>query len=114
MAAVSSQPTSRIHSRVPRSGSAGSPETVEHTLKSWPQFFELVLSGEKTHDLRRNDRDFRVGDLLRLQEFDVDGRGYTGRQLTVTITYITSADYPCALSSGALHPDFCILSIRKV
>ncbi len=33
-------------------------------IKSWPQFFELILCWEKTHELRRNDdRDFRVGDL---------------------------------------------------
>jgi Domain of unknown function (DUF3850) len=88
---------------------------IEHRLKSWPQFFDAIASGEKTHDLRRaDDRDFRVGDLLRLQEFDPKTDRHSGRELTVKITYITSADYPCALSANALHPDFCILSIKKL
>jgi hypothetical protein len=86
-----------------------------HALKCWPPFFEAISAGRKTHDLRRvTDRDFRVGDRMELQEFDPTAERYTGRAITVEITYITSADIPCALSKGALHDDFCILSIRLV
>jgi hypothetical protein len=88
---------------------------MEHDLKSWPQFFELILAGEKLHELRRNDdRDFRVGDTLRLQEFDPKTNRYTGRELRAQVTYITSAKAPCALSEGSLHPNFCIISIKKL
>jgi Domain of unknown function (DUF3850) len=69
----------------------------------------------KTHDLRRaDDRNFRVGDIVRLNEFDPSSGRYTGRKLKVKITYITSAEMPCALSQSALHSDYCILSIRKL
>jgi hypothetical protein len=88
---------------------------VEHRVKSWPHLFEATVAGVKNHELRRaSDRDYRVGDTLRLQEFDPVARRYTARELTVRITYITSAKFPCALSEGALHPDFCILSIAKL
>jgi hypothetical protein len=88
---------------------------AEHRVKCWPEFFEAILSGFKTHDLRRaDDRKFKVGDYLRLQEFDADANQYTGRELTVKITYITSADNPCAFSKEALNPSFCILSIKKL
>jgi|ERR1700730_159563 Domain of unknown function (DUF3850) len=88
---------------------------IEHTLKCWPQSFEAILAGEKTHDLRRaDDRNFRVGDVVQLNEFNPASKRYTGRRLKVKITYITSADLPCALSKGALHPDYCILSIKKL
>ena len=88
---------------------------AEHKVKSWPHLFEAVLSGVKTHELRRvKDRDYRVGDLLRLQEFDPITKIYSGRELAVKITYITSADFPCALSERALSSDFCILSIAKL
>lgn len=88
---------------------------VEHAVKSWPSFFEATLSGAKTHDVRRTaDRDYRVGDTLRLQEFDPVKQHYTGREVVVRITYITSAAFPCALSNGALDPDFCILSVTLV
>ncbi len=86
-----------------------------HELKCWPQFFRAIADGHKRHDLRRAcDRDFRVGDQMRLREFDPDTEQYTGREQTVAVTYVTSADQPCALSSGALHPDYCILSIAPL
>ncbi len=86
-----------------------------HELKCWPRFFEAITNGQKRHDLRRaHDRDFRVGDQLRLREFDPGSHSYTGREQIVEVTYITSAEQPCALSEGALNPDFCILSIAPV
>jgi hypothetical protein len=87
---------------------------MEHRVKSWPTFFEATLIGVKTHDVRRmSDRDYQVGDTLRLQEFEPEKQQYTGRELCVRITYITSAKLPCALSEACLHPDYCILSITK-
>jgi hypothetical protein len=92
----------------------GARPRVEHKVKSWPPFFEATLAGVKTHDVRRiDDRDYQVGDTLRLQEFDPEKEQYTGRELCVRITYITSANLPCALSEACLHPDYCILSITK-
>jgi uncharacterized protein DUF3850 len=88
---------------------------AEHRVKSWPHLFVSTLSGDKKHELRRiSDRDYRVGDFLVLQEFDPATQRYSGRELRVKITYITSADSPCALSRSALDPEFCILSIEKV
>jgi hypothetical protein len=83
-----------------------------HVLKCWPEFFAAILAGEKRHDLRRaGDRSFKVGDRMLLREFDAQDQTYTGREQIVWITYITSAEQPCALSEQALHTDFCILSI---
>jgi hypothetical protein len=110
--------TSRVSTS--RKGAWGSPDPssdhrgrIEHRLKSWPQFFERIVSGEKTHELRRADRDFRVGDILRLREFDPQTNQFTGREHSVIISYITSAELPCAASQDALHPDFCVLSIKQ-
>jgi hypothetical protein len=88
---------------------------VEHQVKSWPKFFEPTLAGVKTHDVRRvHDREYRAGDRMRLQEFDPETQNYTGRELVVEITYVTSAADPCALSEQAVDPNYCILSIRKM
>lgn len=89
--------------------------TAIHELKCWPQFFDAIAEGRKRHDLRRShDRDFEVGDRLRLREFDPREQEYTGREQVVRVTYVTSADLSCALSDDALHPDYCILSIAPV
>ena len=91
----------------------GGPAVQE--LKCWPEFFEAITLGEKRHDLRRSrDRHFKVGDQLRLREYDPASSSYTGREQTVVVTYITSAERSCALSNEALHPDFCILSIAPL
>ena len=68
-------------------------------LKSWPQFFQAILKGEKKHDLRSMDRRFEVGDIVVLQEYDPFNGFYTGQELRATITFITSEDTPCAIQA---------------
>jgi len=85
-----------------------------HILKSWPKFFGPVSAGTRTHELRRNDRGFCVGDLLELHEYEPVKGEFTGRVCRVEITSLTSAGEPCAASVEALHPTFCILSVRIV
>lgn len=86
-----------------------------HELKAWPQFFERLVDGSKPFEIRRNDRNYQVGDKLRLQEFvpcpDCNGLGYvrnyteqvecnctwtknplghyTGREVGRVVTYVT-------------------------
>lgn len=43
---------------------------VEHELKTWPDLFEAVRRGEKTFDVRKNDRGFQKGDVLILRKWD--------------------------------------------
>ncbi len=63
-----------------------------HELKCWPRYFERLLSGEKTFELRQTaDRDFQVGDTLRQREFDPtaeEGGAYTGRELSQDVTFV--------------------------
>lgn len=85
-----------------------------HKVKSWPWFFQPMVDGEKKHDMRNTDRNYRVGDTLILQEFDPRTGRYTGREHKMTITYITSRDTPCALSSNGLAQDHVILSVESL
>lgn len=88
--------------------------STSHELKSWPRFFAPIMAGDRRHELRRNDRGYRVGDRLVLREFDESVSTYTGRECTAVVTSITSHDEPCAVSAEGLNPDFCILTIRVV
>lgn len=40
-----------------------------HELKCIPEYFEALASGKKNFDIRRNDRNFQVGDYIALNEF---------------------------------------------
>lgn len=104
-----------LTSQLPREAMVAPRASIEHRVKSWPHLFEATQSGRKTHDMRRStDRDYRVGDTLRLQEYDPIKQVYTGRELSVEITYVTSSEFPCALSGAGLNPEYCILSVRKI
>ena len=62
-----------------------------HKLKTWPVFFEAIMNGIKTFEVRYNDRRFKVGDRLDLFEFDPDAMEngeYTGRHCHRFISYI--------------------------
>lgn len=62
-----------------------------HLLKTWPPYFKAVLEGEKTFEIRKNDRDYGVGDELLLREWDPDTETYSGREVLVEVTYMSKA-----------------------
>jgi len=61
---------------------------MNHDLKIWPEFFDAVASGAKPFDLRKNDRNYHVGDTLLLREWDPNTKEYTGRQMRRLVTYV--------------------------
>jgi len=65
---------------------------TRHELKTWPQYFAAVRSGKKRFEIRRNDRDFAVGDILVLREFDPEGDTYTGQVEERQITFLLSEE----------------------
>lgn len=64
-----------------------------HELKTLPEYFQPVIEGKKTFEVRRNDRDFKVGDYLNLKEYHPKTLEYTGCNLHVEVTYILNG-YP--------------------
>lgn len=73
-----------------------------HSLKILPQYFDAIVSGLKTFEIRStNDRTFREGDRVILKEWD--GRNYTGYQITKTIGYVTSFEQ---------KPGFVVFSLK--
>lgn len=83
-----------------------------HDVKSWMHFFQAIKSGAKVHDLRKNDRNYNIGDVMLYREYDFIGGSYTGNTLEAEITYMTDSRTPCAFSSAVLPAEYCILSIR--
>lgn len=71
-------------------------DKLVHELKTDPEVFQAIFDGLKTYEIRKADRDFKVGDTLRLRETSHTGaemaRGeplvYTGRECSATITHI--------------------------
>lgn len=62
----------------------------EHDLKVWPEFYAQLASGEKTFELRKDDRGFRAGDVLLLREWNPRMEAYTGNLMRRRVTYLMS------------------------
>jgi hypothetical protein len=61
-----------------------------HELKTWPEYYNAVFDGTKNFEVRKNDRDYQVGDELVLREWDPHRESFTGSVTTVDVTYILS------------------------
>lgn len=98
-----------------------------HALKTEHELFEDVISGKKPFEVRKNDRDFKVGDFLALNEISINEEApfpvssiptHTGRCCLVEVTYIledtrfakegyaTLGIRPCAISMTTEHIRF--------
>lgn len=90
---------------------------MTHDLKTWKEYFEPIVSGHKTFEVRKNDRGFAEGDILTLIETDFGGAGMTdhdltrvatGRRLDVMVRYILSG------GSFGIEKDHCVMAIDKI
>ena len=78
-----------------------------HNIRLAKTYFNDVASGKKSFELRKNDRGYKVGDMLEMLEF-ADGRN-TGRIIQAEVTYMLEG-------YTGLEEGYCILgiSIKKV
>lgn len=56
--------------------------------KVWPEYFQKILDGVKTYELRLADFDCQSGDTLILKEWDPTTKEYTGREIEKTVTCV--------------------------
>lgn len=88
-----------------------------HRIKIEPSYFSSVKEKIKTFELRKNDRDYKVGDILVLSEYvdipdsinsiSIDSF-YTGSEVIARVKYIM--DKPVY----GLQSEYCIISIEVV
>lgn len=64
------------------------PRDKIHVLKTWPKYFQSIKHGFKTFEIRRDDRNFQLGDYLELKEWNPDEEKYTGDKLLKRVNYI--------------------------
>lgn len=83
---------------------------VVHYLKTDPEPFNAMKRGLKLCEVRKFDRDFRVGDVLVLSAFDRSPAtlGYTGEKLRMQVTHIVPP------GSYGLPKDVGVMSVEPV
>lgn len=83
-------------------------EPKTHELKTWKEFYEAVVSGHKTFEVRKDDRNFQEGDYLKLIEVDPDDNEMkpTGKRSYYCITYILKGE------QWGIMPGYVVLGIK--
>lgn len=92
-----------------------------HTLKVDHAYFDALLDGSKTFEVRRNDRGFQRGDKLTLYDIGPDGRACPpdcpdlrctrrGRVVKAKVTYVYSGDP----RFGGIEPGYVVLGLGAV
>lgn len=79
-----------------------------HILKTWPEPYSAVLDGSKPFEIRRTDRDFRVGDALELREYNPETRTYTGRWVRRKVTRLVNP------GEWGLPADLCVMGLAVI
>ncbi|MBH1941658.1 DUF3850 domain-containing protein [Mobilitalea sibirica] len=77
-----------------------------HDLKCFNPYFQDIWDGKKNFDIRKNDRDYQVGEMLVLREYSI-AAGYRGRAMHKKIGYILK-DCP----QFGLQEGYCILGLE--
>lgn len=82
--------------------------TGVHELKTWPDAFEAVASGDKTFEWRRSDRNFEPGDIVTLYEWDPTTEQYTGRSICADVGFVLRAP------AFGVPEGYCVFSLIDV
>lgn len=81
---------------------------AKHELKTWPVAFDALLFKAKTYEIRKNDRDYQVGDLLRLRRWCPESSEYTGPAVYREVTYMTNG------GDWDIPDHLCILAVKPI
>jgi len=89
-----------------------------HTLKVWPEYWDALMTGVKRFEVRRDDRGFQRGDILRLlrchkpliggYEVELDFNGKPSHVMDFHVDYILTG------GQFGVEPGFVIMSITRV
>lgn len=78
---------------------------MTHELKVLSEYYWKIPCEKKTFELRKDDRDYKVGDILDLKEWD--GEKFTGHHVRREITYILRNCKQYGLEDG-----YCIIGMQ--
>jgi len=86
----------------------GERDSKIHIVKCWIQFKDDIISGKKKFEVRVNDRDYRVGDILIQQFWDNDLKRYVGGQVEQKIDYVLSG------GQFGIEPNTVVMSVSSI
>lgn len=77
-----------------------------HKLKIVPHFYELVVAGMKPFEIRENDREYKVGDILHLCPYDaLKGEFLPSKGIRKRVS--------CVVSGWGLKDGYVVLGLQN-
>jgi Domain of unknown function (DUF3850) len=80
---------------------------IVHELKTLAPYFAAVVSGQKPFEVRRDDRGFQRGDVVRLVEVLAEHGTPTGREAQYEITYVLTG------GQFGIEPGYVVLGLGE-
>lgn len=80
--------------------------TTVHHLKCVEPHFSNVVQGNKFFEIRKDDRAYKVGDVMHLMCYDAENKAYNGDETYVYVTYIMTLE--------DIAPGYVLMSIRHM
>lgn len=90
---------------------------VEHQIKCWPVYFDAIRRGEKTFDVRRDDRGYQKGDVLKLcRTRETDKHTIEYHDIGAEPAYVLRKRISYILTGGQLgiEPGYVVLALEDV
>ena len=79
-----------------------------HALKCWPEYFAALKSGKKPWEFRKNDRDYKVGDVLMIRCWDPTKKTWIDDEILMfKVVYLLKTD-------DLGMPGYVVMSIARV
>jgi len=77
-----------------------------HKLKTWTKYFQQIKNGNKLFEVRKNDRNYCVGDALLLAEYDPNDGVYMDNEIMVLVTSILEG------GQFGIEKEYCVMGIK--
>lgn len=97
---------------------------VKHELKTWPAMFEAVWRGDKTFEVRLDDRGYQRGDHVVLREWDrnmlcecasgdhaTNCPKYSGRRIEARVGHVLASTAPRGSQRGFNGNGYVVFSL---
>lgn len=80
---------------------------MRHELKCWPGPFSAMMDWSKPWEIRKNDRGYKVGDILHLREWCPTRKEYSGACLDRRVTFILDGGF-------GLEPGYICMTVEPL
>ena len=86
-----------------------------HELKCWPEFFDAIEDGDKTFEVRVNDRGFQKGDFVILRRLEEIRSGCWKEECHYDLYYDLRRKITYVLTGGQLgiEPGYVVLGLSR-